>query len=227
MEISLSENTADSLLLISGISWSITYIVLIIYGFKFKTYGMPLVAMAFNITWEGLYGFTNLTYPPNSQHIINITWFCLDLVMVYQYFTFGRTFFSKKLSPKLFLPWSISIFLIALTLQLAFLLNFNFDNGPGYSSFLINLVMSFLFIDQLLRRNGSQKIPMSVAVLKCLGTLAATIGVSLVERSHDQNSANSWAFILIIGLVCFVLDVMYILLLSQQKKKRDSIPEMK
>ena len=48
------------LLLLSGICWIIVYIQLIILGFKYKTYGMPFVALALNFSWEALHSYIDL-----------------------------------------------------------------------------------------------------------------------------------------------------------------------
>ena len=36
---------------LSGIAWTITYVALVYRGFKDRTYGMPLAALALNISW--------------------------------------------------------------------------------------------------------------------------------------------------------------------------------
>src|SRR5512138_562428 len=91
------------LILISGISWSIVYIDLIQRGFKDKTYGMPLFALAFNIAWEFVFGFL-VVQGINLQRVVNIIWFLLDAVIVYTYFHYGRRDFPKTVE-KFFIPW--------------------------------------------------------------------------------------------------------------------------
>lgn len=53
----------NTMVLISGICWTIIYRALIYRGFKVKSYGMPLAAFALNIDWEITY---SLIYPPHS-----------------------------------------------------------------------------------------------------------------------------------------------------------------
>src|SRR5659263_565954 len=45
----------DTLMIIGGLFWSITYILIIRRGLKDKTYGMPLAAVCANISWEGIF----------------------------------------------------------------------------------------------------------------------------------------------------------------------------
>ena len=82
------------LTLISGISWTIVYIDLIRRGFKDKTYGMPLFALAFNIAWEFIFGFL-VGGEVSLQKVVNAVWFLFDAVIVYTYFKYGRKDFPK------------------------------------------------------------------------------------------------------------------------------------
>ena len=87
----------EILKLISGISWSTVYLVMIYQGFKTKSYGMPFVALSLNIAWEFIYSFHNFRVDAISlQRGINIFWFLLDLVIVFQYFKFGKKYFPNK-----------------------------------------------------------------------------------------------------------------------------------
>jgi hypothetical protein len=98
----MSPALVTSLTLISGISWSIVYIAIICRSFKDKTYGMPLFALAFNITWEFIYGF--LVGPGfDIQKVVTSVWFILDAVIVFAYFKYGRKEFPKTVE-RFFIP---------------------------------------------------------------------------------------------------------------------------
>ena len=199
-----------SLKLISGICWSTVYIVLIYNGFKYKSYGMPFLALGLNFGWEFIYSFYHFDIRDISlQRGINIFWFVLDAIIVYQYFAFGKQYFTKKVNGKLFIPWSVLVLIICFLIQYLFLLEFGARPGAKYAAFLQNLLMSFLFIDQLMKRNDIAELSMVVAVAKWIGTLAPTIFFG-----KDNN------FILAIGILCSVVDVVYIALLYQVKKKK-------
>jgi hypothetical protein len=95
-----------SLKLISGICWSTVYIVLIYNGFKHNSYGMPFLALGLNFGWEFIYSFYAFDIGNISlQRGINIFWFVLDAIIVYQYFSFGKQYFPKKINDKLSIPW--------------------------------------------------------------------------------------------------------------------------
>ena len=136
---------------------------------------MPFVALSLNIAWEFIYSFHNFQWNAISlQRGINIFWFVLDLVIVYQYFKFGKKYFTSKFPSKLFIPWSFLILVACFVIEFAFLNEFPGGQGAKYAAFLQNLVMSILFIDMLLKREGDKEFSLTVAVAKFLGTLAPT-----------------------------------------------------
>jgi hypothetical protein len=201
----MSPTLVTILILISGISWSIVYIDIINRGFRDRTYGIPLFALAFNIAWEFMFGFL-VGQGFSLQKVVNIVWFLLDAVIIYTYFRYGRKEFPKTLE-RFFVPWSLAAFAVAfLTIYFA---HFEFEDfwGARYSAFAQNLLMSILFIGMLVRRNNVDGQSMYIAIFKCLGTLAPTIQMYLQTGSR---------LILILGLGCFLYDVIYIGMLYQK-----------
>jgi len=193
------------LTLISGISWTIVYIAIINRGFKDKTYGMPLFALAFNITWEFIFGFL-VGEGFSLQKVVNSIWFLLDAVIVYTYFKYGRREFPKTVD-RFFVLWSLMAFGIAFIT--IYFTHFEFEDfwGARYSAFAQNLMMSVLFIGMLVRRNNVEGQSMYIAIFKWLGTLAPTIQMFVQTGS---------TLILILGIGCFLYDVIYIGMLYQK-----------
>jgi hypothetical protein len=192
----MSPSLIIGLTLNCGISWSIVYVDIINRGFKDKTYGMPLFALAFNIAWEFIYGFL-VGQDFSLQKAVNITWFILDAIIIYTYFKFGRKEFSISYQ-KLFIPWSVMAFVIGFgTLYFAHL-DLGDDWGAIYSAFGQNLMMSVLFIGMLVRRNNVDGQSMYIAIFKCLGTLAPTIQIYIGTDS---------LFVLILGIGIFLYDL--------------------
>jgi len=191
--------------LISGISWTIVYIAIINRGFKDKTYGMPLFALAFNITWEFIFGFL-VGEGFSLQKVVNSIWFLLDAVIVYTYFKYGRREFPKTVD-RFFVLWSLMAFGIAFIT--IYFTHFEFEDfwGARYSAFAQNLMMSVLFIGMLVRRNNVEGQSMYIAIFKWLGTLAPTIQMFVQTGS---------TLILILGIGCFLYDVIYIGMLYQK-----------
>ena len=77
----------------SGAFWTFTYILMIRRGFLDTTYGMPLVALCANISWEFIFSFL---YPHGPvQRPVNIVWFSVDLVILFQIVRYGPREFDE------------------------------------------------------------------------------------------------------------------------------------
>ena len=197
------------LTIVSGLAWTIVYIEAIRLGFKYNTYAMPVAALALNIGWETIYGVHGLTQTISAQSIINLLWAAADVVIVYTFFRFGRAELPKFITRPLFIGWGIVVFGVAYAVQALFIGEFGWTDGARYSAFLQNLLMSGLFIAMLVARRGVRGQSLVIAVAKWLGTLAPTILIGVLGHLP---------FILWIGLLCSVLDLIYIGLVWQAKK---------
>jgi hypothetical protein len=194
----MPETLVIILILISGISWTVVYIEMIRRGFMDKT-------TALNIAWEFMFAFW-VFGGMSVQRIVNITWFLLDALIVYTYFRYGRREFPKASQP-FFVPWSLVAF--AVGFLVIYFTHYEFDDfwGARYSAFAQNLLMSVLFINMLVHRDDVRGQSMYIAIFKWLGTLAPTI------QHYLQTGSN---LILILGIGCFVYDVIYIGMLYQK-----------
>jgi hypothetical protein len=197
------------LLLLSGICWTIVYIELIHVGFKDKTYGMPFVALALNFAWEALHSYIGLkSNPTNIQSLITLTWFLLDIVVVYTYLKYGCKYFLNNTIKKYFVPWTEIIFLMAFVIEYYFVVAFS-DLGGLYSAFLQNLIMSILFISMFFNRTDTKGQNLIIAINKWIGTLAPTIVFGVIRGNK---------LVLILGIFCSVFDIIYIYFLHNAKK---------
>ncbi len=182
--------------LLSGIAWTIVYIQIIRLALKQKFVGMPLFALALNIAWEGIYtyrGFTSTSISP--QAFVNLIWFLADAFIVYLYFKYTKN------SP----IWSLLVFTTSIILQLLFIFEFK-SMAVYYSAFLQNLLMSILFI-QMYSTHGSLGQSFSIALAKWIGTLAPSILMGLIVYRP---------FILVVGLLCSIFDLIYIYLIVKK-----------
>jgi hypothetical protein len=205
----MSDLLALFLSIVSGISWTIVYISAIRIGFKDKTYAIPVLALALNFAWELIYGLGGVIIDPKSlQSWINLTWGFADAVIVYNYFVFGKSEFPPSLTRRIFFAGSVLIFVVAFAVQAAFIVQFK-DEAPIYAAFLQNTLMSGLFLGMFVAREGMRGQSLTIAVSKCIGTLAATIVFSVITFTP---------LVLIVGIVCFVLDTIYIGLIANVKR---------
>lgn len=197
------------LLSLSGVCWTIVYIKLILVGFKDKTYGMPFVALTLNFAWEAIHSYIGLKSNPTSiQTWITLIWLLLDIVIVYTYLRYGMRYFPKHTNKTYFAPWTILIFFMSFFIQYYFAVSFG-DLGKLYSAFLQNLIMSILFINILANRIDMKGQNLTIAIYKCIGTLALTILYGVIQGDK---------LVLVLGIFCSVFDIIYIYFLNNIKK---------
>ena len=196
------------LTLISGICWTLVYIILIRRGITDKTYGMPLFALTFNLSWEFLFAFVfRESSGITLQFIVNTIWCVFDVVIAYTYFRYGRKEFPKTVDVKWFLPWSIAVFVVGFVTIYFSAVEFGPAWGARYTAFAQNLMMSILFIGMLVSRHNVSGQSLYVALLKWVGTAAPTIQI------YAQTGSK---LILILGIGCFIYDALYTVMLYRQ-----------
>jgi len=194
------------ILLICCISWTIAYVECIRVAFRDKAYTMPFIALALNVTWEAYYTYKGISVMGwyHVSTIFDAIWLLLDCMILYTYLKYGNI---TKMSHYKFITYILLVLILALGYQHCATLIFGPKQGGLYSSMLMNLVMSILFIKMYFDRNSLNGQSLSIAVFKCLGTFAATIlvGVVGVTRLGGVNPA-----VIIIGIIIFILDTYYV-----------------
>jgi hypothetical protein len=193
-----------ALTLLSGVAWTVVYVVAIRIGFQQKTYAIPAAALALNIAWESIYATHGLASDMSVQTFINLAWAVADLLIVYTFLRYGRREMPGFVSRAMFIMWSILLFATAYIVQWAFIAEFGWADAPRYAAFLQNLLMSGLFIAMFVARRGPRGQSIIIAVAKWIGTLAPTIAFGAVAGS---------ALILGLGILCSVFDLAYLGLL--------------
>lgn len=205
---------AGLLLIICGIAWTIAYVSAVRTGFRERTYAVPVVALALNFAWEVIYSAYRLSIDIASvYHWFNFLWAALDAVIIYTYFAFGRSEFPPCMSRFVFVLSSVFIFVGAFTLQAIAINEFGFNAAPTYTGFLQNALMSGLFIQMLISRRGTRGQNLTIAIGKCVGTFLPTIVV------------HSDRMLLSLGVVCFILDVIYIALIVWAGRRGGVLPK--
>lgn len=194
----------------TGFFWTITYILIIRCGFKDKTYGMPVVALCANISWEFIFSFI---YPHEGlQLIINILWFFLDTIIMLQYLLFGWKSFKKYISAKYFYPIFLIVLVLSFFIIITISIEFNDFQGK-YSAFAQNFMMSILFVVLLFARGNTLGQSIYIGIFKMFGSLLAAIGFYLYFESYLINLFS-------IGTLFF--DLLYIVLLHNMIYKTKS-----
>ncbi|WP_439879887.1 hypothetical protein ACSX1A_12000 [Pontibacter sp. MBLB2868] len=191
----------------SGIFWSITYLLILRRGFADKSYGMPMVALCANLSWEFIFSFVHPHSTP--QLYVDYAWLALDAGILVQYLMYGKKEFSEHLPGEFFYPG----FLLTLALSFLFILllsrEFNDLNGV-YAAFGQNLLMSVLFIHLLLKRNSPLGQSLYIALSKMIGTLFPSVLLYMYFP-------GSYLLVLLYVSI-FIFDMIYLLLLYLKMK---------
>ena len=192
------------LTLLSGIAWTIVYIVSIRIGLTQKTYAIPLAALALNIAWESIHAVNGLITDRSVQTYINIGWGLADVVIVYTYFRYGRRELPRFVSRWMFIGWGVAVIAAAYVVHWLFITEFGWNAAARYTAFLQNALMSGLFIAMFVARRGPRGQSLVIGCAKWIGTLAPTIVFGALAGS---------GFILGLGILCSAFDLAYIGLL--------------
>jgi hypothetical protein len=205
------------ILWVGGICWILTYILIISKGFKDKTYGMPLIALCANISWEFIFSFVLPSTPP--QLFINYLWFGLDIIIVIQFLKYGKNEFLNLSSLKLY-----SIFIVLIVSEFSVILFGTITIGEfqgAYSAFGQNLLMSILFIIMFFNRNSLRGQSFYIAVFKMLGTGLTSVHFYFYEPISQSSFILPSLYVSI--LVFYILYIYLIL----KRYKRNNIPLLK
>lgn len=231
------------LTIVGDVLWMVAYIAAIVIGFRRRTYGLPILAVCLNITWEFVY---TVIHTPGSGLTLglHLAWLTIDLVILYQIFRFGRSSVQNLDLRRYY----VLVLVGTLGLCTAFHLTWHaaqtsmaiFPDTLGVTSaFIINLIMSVMFVSLCLRRPDHPGLSLKVAWTKFVGTtlisIANTIGYfrSTSEAFHVQvRNVNSdeWVYVGTIGAAnfdpafmfflfasIFLFDIIYIWLLSRRR----------
>ncbi|NIS81179.1 MAG: hypothetical protein GTO14_13460 [Anaerolineales bacterium] len=186
----------------SGILWTLTYLLIIKRGFQDRTYGMPLPALAANLSWEFIFAF--ILPHGNPQIYINIAWFIFDVIILYQALRFGPATFGGLLG-----KWFYPAFVIGIITAFGAVLSvtFEFQDWEGkYAAFGQNLMMSILFNVMLFRRTDVKGQSMYIAIFKMLGTLLASI---LFYIFYPSSPLLNFLFVTILFFDCTYIVLLY------------------
>ncbi len=205
------------LLLIGGLSWTIVYIEIIRKGFKEKTCGMPLFPLMLNFSWEVIYSVDGLLVRKSFDSIqtyVDVVWALLDVCIIFTWFEYGKRLLSTN-NKKFFIPYSLLALFTSFAMQYAFYLCPEAQGlSAMYSAYTSNTAMSISFLIMILRKENTQGQSLIVAIGKWIGSLAFVLYGNVYSGIH--------VFILLMGIVCSLFDVLYIYFLVKLKYYRES-----
>jgi len=189
------------IMMLGGLFWSATYILIIRRGFKDKTFGMPMAALCANISWEMIFAFFTPHEPP--QLYVNYIWFSLDAVIVMQFLKYGKKEFSH------ISKWQFNaVFVLGMAVAIPMILAVNHqleDSVGAYAAFGQNLMMSVLFVTMLINRKGIDGQSFYIALFKMIGTGLSSMAFYLYRPIAQDSILLQFLF-----LAIFIFDLIYL-----------------
>ena len=192
-------------------SWVIAYYFIIKNTKKFKINEMPIIVAAGNIAWEFSWSFLFV-----SDLGTFFTWGCRIWLFMDLFINHGSYFYGRKLVTNKFIYSTFGKWYIASLLGwfgIVYYMSWDgVDNELGVvSALLINVIMSSLYIYQLLnypeyRGKGFSK---AVAWFKMIGTGSISVASFIIWADNE--------FLLTMCVITFLLDLVYIYLFYRYK----------
>jgi hypothetical protein len=211
--VTLSSGAIPAILAIAGsIFWLAAYVLMIRKGFQDSTYGIPLLAIMLNFTWEVIY---TTIHPPatHGELWMRLAWLALDIPNVWLLVRYGRA--SQKI-PYIRVNYYLAL---GLTFVLCFVGHLSYYDemafmGATQSAYVINYIMSVLFVFLYFDRPDTKGLSYGGAWTKMLGTTC--ISLANIPAWPQQPRAPRF-FLYYLFAACFLFDVLYIFLLRQAR----------
>lgn len=220
-------------------TWALCYIALIYRGFKDHSYGMPIVALTLNLSWEIVfalfippYGSADAGLIPHGglkAQVIFLIWATLDLVILYTYFRYGYKYFQKSygIGRGTWLAFTLGLLVFSFFIMLTggeffrqFAVYFNNDQieGAKLIAFVQNALMSISFIAMYYLRGSTEGQSFTIAWTKLIGTSLTGGVIYILSRGEDG------AFVATFIVAVFVCDVYYAQLIYRALRRQGINP---
>jgi hypothetical protein len=193
------------LLILFGVGcfgWVVAYVAIVRNALHNQFLEIPAGAVVANIAWEFVWGFL---YPNELGRFFSWgyrIWFFFDLGIVYMLFRFGERQVELPELKAVFRPaclfgiaaWAVGIY---------FFVGEGYDTGYGaISGYILNTMMSALYVVIILRHGQLYDFSLVVAWSKMLGTALLTV-FNFIVQSHNP-------YLLLLCLLTLALDLLYI-----------------
>jgi hypothetical protein len=194
---------------VTGLSWTAAYLLIVARARRDSIYGMPVVALCGNLSWEIINSF--IERPFGNVRPFPIIWLSIDVVIAWQTAKYGPAQFprlSKRVCYGFF--GLILSFAFVATLQLnKVFADYYRDHWGLYTAFGANILMAALFLSMFYSRasTAGQSVPIAVCML--LGNGSAGIAWLLYPPPEIIGSALQ---VCLIG-GALILNLLYVVVL--------------
>ncbi|MGE3308382.1 MAG: hypothetical protein AB7O66_00310 [Limisphaerales bacterium] len=168
-----------------GVFWIAAYVLIIRHGIRERSFGMPLTAMCWNISWEVLFAFV---YPPDYLliRVGNTLWIALDIVILWIAWKHAPADFPEGWPRRVVRPGIVLGLVVATVLQIP--MAHEYHDMKGYlTGWMAALMMAILFPALLLRRNSLKGQSLWIAIAMLGGNIWAWVWV----KTYPDNPPNA------------------------------------
>lgn len=197
----------------SALFWTGVYLITIYRNAKDHSPSMPWVALCLNFSWEFQFAFL-VPYPEPVTRWGIYLWVAFDFIMFLQDFVYGRKIFERIVPGKQSLYYLVKIGLFIILWITVLSTNAQWPklpDAPMFAAYLMNTVMSFLFITHLYMKEELEGVSIWIAWCKFLGTVAPSVlGFMWMPGNY---------FVYCLAIMCALLDACYIYLVTEKAHK--------
>ena len=193
------------LLILFGVGcfgWVVAYVAIVKSALRNQFLEIPAGAVVANIAWEFVWGFL---YPNELGRFFSWgyrVWFFFDLGIVYMLFRFGDRQMGLPELKAIFRPACV-FGIVAWAVGIYFFVGEGYDTGYGaISGYILNTMMSALYLVIILRHGHLYDFSLVVAWSKMLGTALLTV-FNFIVQPHNP-------YLLLLCLLTLALDLLYI-----------------
>jgi hypothetical protein len=208
--------TMVTLMVLMGAFWTAAYALIIMKGFKDKTYGMPMAALCVNLTWEFIFSFV-MPFQEAFFLPLNLVWLSLDAIMAFQLLKYGPKEFPQLPAWQFYGFVALGLLFGSLaTLAITFDAN---DHTGTYSGFGAALLMAVCYVQMLVARRSLRGQNLWIAVAKMLGSLMPAVGYHLFMPEYTHSQILRFLYVSIV-----VFDLTYIaMVVAHRRKERQPV----
>ncbi|WP_052397357.1 hypothetical protein [Streptomyces sp. NRRL F-5123] len=202
--------------------WAVVYVLIIRAGLRDRTYGMPIVALWLNLSWEGNFSFVRPQ--PGALWVTNVVWFLLDCGILWTALRYGHREFP-------WLPRWGYVLGLALTgaccwtgmeaalrqLERAG----GIETAGTYTGFGAQLVMSCLFPAMLMARRSTSGQSTAIGVCRLVADAGAVAGGVVWLRN---GTVVGGPVLPVVFTLAIVLDLAYVAGVSAVRRAERRVP---
>jgi len=152
--------------------WTVAYLLVIRRQHLDRHYGLPLAALALNLTWEIWHGavlartWSGLDPASRLVLFIDATWIVLDVVLIAQALRYARERGTRRYRLSVFLPLCAPALLFHVAVDRLFR-----EPTGYYSGFLADLILFFLLAAMIARRASNRGFSLAFLLLTLVADL--------------------------------------------------------